>query len=218
MKTKQIGITLFYQLCAHFFKISLIIGSPFLFFSAANCIIPLSGLFGGLVGLSVSYSVYLIKTILCSKTAIFTSFFGFLTLIRLPTLVASLYVFSENALLRTGISLLCITLFLLHPEGMHAPLYTLFWFIPLLGPIYIKNILFFRFLYATLLQHAVGSVLFLHHTSLAAANWNILIPTVFYERLLFAVGMYASYVVISFMQDLVEKKVFATLHARKKIA
>jgi hypothetical protein len=217
MEKKQIGITLLYQVFAHLLKISLIIGSPFLFFSAANCVIPLSGLFGGITGLAISYCIYILKTILFSQTTLFTSIIGFLLLLRLPTLVASLYVFSENTFLRTGISLLCIALFLCHPEGIHAPLYTLFWFIPLFGPLFVKDVLFFRFLYATLLQHAVGSVLSLYHTSLAAANWNMLIPTVCFERLLFATGMYVSYFMISFVQDCIEKKLFVPSSIAKKV-
>ena len=50
---------------------------------------------------------------------------------------------------------------------------------------------------ATFTAHAIGSVAFLYALNLPAAVWIGLIPVVFLERGLFAIGTWASYLVFN---------------------
>ncbi len=122
-------------------------------------------------------------------------------IIRLfPTLFAVYYF----AMIKKGsgrwilaVPVLAILTFLAHPIGRQVPYYTLFWVIPLIAFKFRKN-LFMKSLGATFTAHAVGGAAWIWAFNLKASIWQGLIPVVIAERLLFATGIAASYMVVKF--------------------
>ncbi len=94
------------------------------------------------------------------------------------------------------IPLLCMPLFWLHPEGFQTWYYALFWLIPLAASFYKQN-LFARSLGSTFTAHAIGSVAYLYAFNIPAAAWAGLIFVVPVERLVFALGIAASYYAVT---------------------
>ena len=119
-------------------------------------------------------------------------------IIRLfPTLFAVYYfatIKKSFSIWILGVPVLAVALFLAHPIGRQVPYYTLFWFIPLIAYRF-RNNLFMRSLGATFTAHAVGGAAWIWAFNLPASVWNSLIPVVISERLLFAAGIAASFVV-----------------------
>lgn len=118
-------------------------------------------------------------------------------IIRLfPTLFAVYYF----ATLKKGpnnwilaVPVLAMIAFLAHPIGGQVPYYTLFWIIPLIAYRFRNNI-YMRSLGATFTAHAVGGAAWIWAFNLPAGVWNSLIPVVIGERLLFATGIAASFI------------------------
>ncbi|MDP3973917.1 MAG: hypothetical protein Q8P92_03730 [Candidatus Daviesbacteria bacterium] len=120
------------------------------------------------------------------------------TIIRLfPTLFAVYYfaVISKKGSGRwiLGVPVLAIIAFLAHPNGGQVSYYTLFWIIPLIAYKFRSN-LYMRSLGATFTAHAVGGATWIWAFNLPASVWNSLIPVVISERLLFATGITASFI------------------------
>jgi len=133
------------------------------------------------------------------------------SIIRLfPLLFATLY-FSLITKKQTGkwvllIPALCILAFVINPIGREVWYYSLFWTIPILAFIK-KDNLFIKSLGATFTAHAVGGAAWIWALNLPASVWNSLIPVVIAERLLFALGISVSYLVIKHsLKFLVSKK------------
>lgn len=92
----------------------------------------------------------------------------------------------------------CIALFVLHPIGAQVWYFSLYWLIPIIIAV-ASNIIDYRlhdipktYLYAlgaTFIDHCVGSVMFLYAYNIPAIYWNMAIPFVIIERLLFAGGI-----------------------------
>ncbi len=110
-----------------------------------------------------------------------------------------------------AVPLLAIVAFVAHPIGRTVWYYSLFWAIPLIAYRF-KNILFFRSLGSTFTAHAVGGAAWIWAFNLPATVWNNLIPIVIQERLLFALGISASYVVVKYVLSfLIAKKLLPPL-------
>ncbi len=110
-----------------------------------------------------------------------------------------------------------IALFWANPVGRQAWTFALFWIIPIVA--YIKrDILFFRSLGATFTAHAVGGAAWIWGMNLPASVWNGLIPVVAFERISFALGITASYVVLSYVLGfLAERKLVPSgIHFEKQ--
>lgn len=106
---------------------------------------------------------------------------------------------------------LAIFTFLAHPQGRLVPHYTLFWVIPFIAYRFRKN-LFMKSLGATFTAHSVGGAAWIWAFNLKAAVWQGLIPIVISERLLFAVGIAASFVVMKHtLSYLASKKILPKL-------
>lgn len=120
------------------------------------------------------------------------------TIIRFfPLAFAALYFGAKKyQKLIAVIPLLCLVLFILHPEGRGAWFYSLYWLIPV-ASVFIKRSLVFNSLGATFTAHAVGSVAFLYAFNLPTETWIALIPIVFLERMLFTGGIAVSYLVMN---------------------
>lgn len=122
------------------------------------------------------------------------------SIIRLfPTLFAVYYfaVLSKKQSSKwiLAVPVLAIIAFIAHPIGRQVPYYALmFWLIPLIAYKF-KNNLYMRSLGATFTAHAVGGAAWIWAFNLPASVWKGLIPVVISERLLFAAGIAASFVI-----------------------
>ncbi|MBI4054201.1 MAG: hypothetical protein HY397_02635, partial [Candidatus Doudnabacteria bacterium] len=150
-------------------------------------------------------------------TAVFLmQFFNFLvhgvqiedagTIIRFfPTLFAVLY-FAKKGKFNLVIPAAAIAAFIAHPTGREVWYFTLFWTIPIISYFLRDRFLFARALGTTFTAHAVGGALWIWTFSLPAPVWDALIPVVAAERLLFALGISGSFVLVNNLLCLLEKK------------
>ncbi|MBU1119487.1 hypothetical protein KKH43_06420 [Patescibacteria group bacterium] len=210
-KLLYFGLFVIIGLAFSYIPINQIVGSDkyFSFFELSG---PTVGAFlGGFAGALSVLIVKLLYTLFDGKS------FDLVTFVRLfPMVFAALY-FSTRSVrrdsfsklisksstlskrLKTLVSLsgviipvICIVLFVIHPEGRQAFLFSAFWLIPIIAS-FQKRSLILRSLGATFTAHAIGSVTFLYAFGLPAPVWNSLIPVVILERGLFTVGIAAFY-------------------------
>lgn len=195
-KQKILFLIIFIILSLIAFKIpiSKIIGSE-QNFTLFEFIGPLGGMFlGPFFGAFSAFIVRGANVIIAHQTL------DLLTAIRfLPMMLAAVY-FGVRGKKMALIFPLCIILFLAHPIGQKAWLYPLIWIIPLMATL-AKKRLILNSLGATFTAHAVGSTIFLYAFGLTPQVWLSLIPLVFIERGLFALGIWASYLVVNTVLD-----------------
>ena len=172
-------------------KVSFILGSHAAFFSASMILVPLSGAFAGVAGSFAFFGVRLAISLLWTAVLPF-HFFAY----HIPGLFASLFWATDSKLFRIVPAIICMTLFLMHPVGSGAALYSLFWLIPVITTLFFKETYFTIALGSTFTAHAVGSVIWLYTVPMTADQWLMLIPLVIVERLLFASGMVIAYKVM----------------------
>jgi len=162
-------------------------------FSLFDFFAPATGMFIGSIYGALSVVFVKIISFLFSGQSLETA-----TIIRFfPLALAALYFGAKKyKKLVALIPLLCMVLFIMHPEGRGAWFYSLYWLIPI-ATVFIKRSLIFNSLGATFTAHAVGSVAFLYAFNLPTETWIALIPIVFLERMLFTGGIAVSYLVIN---------------------
>lgn len=128
------------------------------------------------------------------------------TLIRfLPMLFATLYFAKKSKWILLAPALAMIA-FWLHPEGRGAWYYALYWLIPVAMYFLYDKFLLARALGTTFTAHAVGSVLFLYALNLKSAVWISLIPVVWKERGLMAIGITLTFIIFNYLLALLNKK------------
>lgn len=128
------------------------------------------------------------------------------TIIRFfPMLFAVLY-FAKKGRLNLIIPAIAIVAFLAHPIGRTVWYFTLFWVIPIVAYYFRDRFLLMRALGSTFTAHAVGGALWIWTFSLPASVWNALIPVVATERLLFALGIAGSFLLVNNVLGYLEKK------------
>lgn len=177
-------------------KVSPIIGADFAFFSLSDVMMPLSGVaglsFGALmIVLRMGYRVIFLASPLSSIAY------------HLPGFCASAYWAAEGAAVRLMLPLLCMALFIAHPVGWQAAVYSLYWLIPVALYFYPRKTVFLTAFGSTFVAHAVGSVIWLYSFDLSSSAWIALMPVVAVERLLFACAMTIAYTVGSYTKQLV---------------
>ena len=106
---------------AGLFKISFVIGSQMIWFSAANSIFPLAGAFGGVMGCGLAFFIRQLFHLIFFKT-LSLSFLAFC----IPGFFASLYWATNHYSIRLLVPLACMALFVAHPVGAQAFLYSLY--------------------------------------------------------------------------------------------
>jgi len=128
--------------------------------------------------------------------------FDLITFVRFfPMMLAAIYFgIARSKKLILAVPLLCMVLFMAHPEGGKAWYYSLYWLIPVIC-FFKKDRLILNALGSTFTAHAVGSVAFLYAFNLPALVWIGLIPIVFMERMLFGVGIWVTYLAINTALD-----------------
>jgi len=122
--------------------------------------------------------------------------FTLVNVIRLfPLAFAAFYLGSRSKLI-TLVPLAAIAAFLSHPVGREVWYYSLFWLVPI-AAIPLKRHLFANALGATFTAHAVGGAAFIWAIDLPAKFWTNLIPIVAAERLVFAIGIYLTVLLVN---------------------
>ncbi len=175
---------------------SAIIGTENQFFTLYQLIGPIAGRFlGTTAGVISVLFAELISFLIKGKS------FELINLLRLTPMLFGAYYFGTKKRLSSAlIPAVCMALFILHPVGRKAWLYSTYWLIPILGrvlPNKVKGRLLLQSFGATFTAHAVGSVLFLYTVPMTSAAWLALIPIVALERFVFGLGVAGSYVVFN---------------------
>jgi len=126
-------------------------------------------------------------------------------LIRLWPVLFAVWYFSPQAKSRYNVilPLACMALFMIHPIGRQAFIYSFYWLIPVIMFFFKDKSLLAKSLGATFTAHAVGGVLWLYVFNLPKDVWLGLIPQVALERGMFAVGIAATYIVFVNLLDAV---------------
>jgi len=173
-------------------KVSFLFGSQMIWFSGVNSVLPLAGAFGGVMGAGLVFLMRQVLHLIFFKT-ISLSFLA----LCIPGLFASLYWSTHSALIRFFVPVACMGLFMVHPVGGQAFIYSLYWLIPVALYLFPQRSLFAQALGSTFVAHAVGSVIWCYTVPMTAAMWMGLMPIVLVERLLFAMGMVAAHRILS---------------------
>lgn len=196
MKRKILFLVIFTILSLLAFQVSIsrIVGSS-QNFTLFELLGPVGGMFlGPIMGAASAFFVRALNII------IFRQQLDFLTIVRfLPAIMAAAY-FGLKQKRIAIIFPVCIALFLLNPIGRQAWAYSLIWLIPFLTT-FGKKRLILNSLGATFTAHAVGSVIFLYSFGLTPAVWMSLIPVVFIERGIFAIGIWLSCLTLNTVLD-----------------
>lgn len=127
--------------------------------------------------------------------------------IRLFPVLFAVWYFSSSAKSRWIILLpaLAIVMFIVHPIGRQAFLYSFYWLIPIILFFFKEKSLLAKSLGATFMAHAAGSVAWLYAFNLPKEVWLGLIPQVALERGLFALGIATTYIVFVNLLDVIER-------------
>lgn len=198
--------------CSGLVKVSFLLGSQMIWFSAANSVLPLAGAFGGVMGSALVFLVRQLLHLIFFKT-VSLSFLAFCV----PGLCASLYLATNHYVIRLLLSIACMGLFMVHPVGAQAFVYSLYWLIPVVLFFVPQRSFFLQALGSTFVAHAVGSVIWLYTVPMTAHMWIALMPIVLLERVLFALGMVIAHRMLSFIfgaidaVDTVDKKSVASV-------
>lgn len=132
------------------------------------------------------------------------------TIIRFfPMLCAVLY-FAKKSKWTLTIPVVAMLAFWLHPEGRGAWYYALYWLIPIVAYFWHDKFILARAIGTTFTAHSVGSVLFLYFFNLKTSVWIGLIPVVWKERGLMALGITVTFVIFNYLLALAAKR-FACL-------
>lgn len=128
------------------------------------------------------------------------------TIIRFfPMLCAVLY-FAKKSKWILAIPAAAMLAFWLHPEGRGAWYYALYWIIPIASYFWHDKYIIARALGTTFTAHAVGSVLFLYFFNLKTAVWISLVPVVWKERGLMAIGITVAFIIFNYLLAMAAKR------------
>ena len=171
---------------------SSLLGAENQFFTLFQFFGPIAGAFlGPIVGSISIFSAEIGNFFLVGKEI------NIINLFRLAPMVFAAFYFGTKGRgkITTLVPLIAIAAFWLHPIGIQVWYFALFWTIPLIVK-FLPDRLFFRALGTTFTAHAVGGMLWIYTVPVAIMTvqaWQILIPIVMYERILFALGITAAY-------------------------
>lgn len=205
MKKQQIFFIIIFtilSLLAFQVPISKIIGSN-QSFTLFELVAPVGGMFlGPLFGGLSAFLVRFVNVVFTGQN------FDLLTIIRFfPAVLGAIY-FGMKTKKTALIFPLCIVLFLLNPIGRQAWLYPMIWLVPFVATFFKKRLIL-NSLGATFTAHAVGSTIVLYAFGLTPAIWMALIPVVFIERGVFAIGIWLSFMTFNIILDRLSQISFA---------
>src|SRR3989338_1522288 len=128
------------------------------------------------------------------------------TLIRFfPMLFATLY-FAKKSKFMLAVPVIAMIAFWAHPEGRQAWYFAFYWLIPIAMYFLRDKFTFARALGTTFTAHAVGGALWAWAFNMKAALWISLIPIVWKERGLMALGMTLTYLAFNALFKWLESK------------
>ena len=190
-----------YLLCelSRFVTLNYLIGSKYLL-SGLAIMGPMTGVStGSFVGLVVLFLRRLCMVVLTGR--------GGFTLLgyHIPLLFASAYWLTPGKSIRVFVPLACIVAFLCHPIGQQAPLYTLFWVLPLLAYFFFNTTIIGQAIGSSFVAHAVGSVLWIYSLPTTPAYWYALIPVVIVERCVCIASMVLLYTLMQYVTKKVQQ-------------
>jgi hypothetical protein len=133
------------------------------------------------------------------------------TIIRFFPMLAAVLYFSKKSKLLLAIPVIAMLAFWAHPEGRQAWPFALYWLIPIAMYFLHDRFNFARALGATFTAHAVGGALWIWTFNMKATIWMSLIPVVWKERGLMALGMVLAYVFFSALFSALAKQGWAKL-------
>jgi len=122
-----------------------------------------------------------------------------------PVLFAVLY-FAKQTKWTLAVPIIAMLGFWAHPEGRQAWYFALYWLIPTVMYFFHDKFLFARALGATFTQHSVGGLLWIWAFNMKAELWIGLVPIVWKERGLMAIGIMLTYIVFNYCLSAVFKK------------
>ncbi len=180
-------------------NVAQIVGIDNQFFTLFQMIGPLPGIFlGPFVGIAAVLIAQITNYFFLGRA------FDVIGIARLLPMLFAVYYFgtSKNDLKKIGAPIAAILAFVTHPVGMQAWFFSLFWLIPVF--VIFSDNLFLKSLGTTFTAHAVGGAVWIHTFPTTPEFWTALIPVVATERLLFAVGIAASFVILNTVLNKVE--------------
>ncbi len=184
---------------------SKLIGAENQFFTLFQFFGPVAGAFLGPVVGVLSVLIAEVASKVYSHAA-----FDWITVLRLlPMLFAAWYFGTKKDKLSFLVPVAAIILFVAHPVGRQVWYFSLFWTIPIiikLLPKKYNEMIFLRSLGATFTAHAVGGAIWNYTVKMTPAAWNMLVPVVIYERLLFAAGITISFILFNSLLDRLDNK------------
>jgi len=171
-------------------------------FTIYDAFAPMAGAFiGSIPGLAavflMQFSNFLVQGARIEDAGTIIRFF--------PMLFAVLY-FAKKGIFNIIIPIIAIVAFVAHPIGQTVWYFSLLWTIPIVAYFFRDRFLFARALGSTFTAHAVGGAAWIWAFSLPAGVWNSLIPVVLAERFLFALGIAVSYVTLTNILYVLERK------------
>ena len=180
---------------------SQIIGATDLRFNLFDFYGPIAGAFVGIWGLLAVLGMQLINWGINGFSTELTS------LLRIvPVLFAVLYFAPAFRKYTLIVPILAMIAFWAHPEGRGAWVFALYWTIPLFAHFFAKRFVIARALGATFTQHSVGGALWIWATGMKSSIWLSLIPIVWRERVLMAIGITLTFMGMNYLLSLVRKK------------
>lgn len=180
-----------------FLKVNMVLGSLTSCFSAANMVMPVSGLWCGVGGSSILFFVRLALRLLFNGFSLPLNMLAH----HIPGLFSGYYMASESSLIRLIVPIFCMAFFVLHPVGLQAWPYAMYWLIPVVLFFIPKKSLWFQALGSTFVAHGVGSVIWIYTTESTPEMWFALLPIVALERGLFTIGIVAFHKVLCWLAD-----------------
>jgi len=178
-----------------------LIGAENQFFTLFQFFGPIAGAFlGPVVGVLAVFFAEAVDFLVVGKEL------TLINVIRLAPMLLATYFFATQGktTLKIAAPLISIGLFILHPIGREVWFFTLYWTIPIIVTMIPKkyaSTVPAKALGATFTAHAVGGALWIWTVPMTAGQWVGLIPVVAYERLLFALGIVISYIVLNVALD-----------------
>jgi len=128
------------------------------------------------------------------------------TLLRfLPVLFAVLY-FAKKSSWTLVVPVIAMIVFWINPIGRQAWYFALYWTIPLIVHFWRDKYIFARALGATFTQHSVGGALWVWAITMSPEMWTGLIPIVWKERGLMAIGITITYIAFNYLTSWVVTK------------
>lgn len=201
-KKRLIFIMLFvvFAFFAQRINFSGLIGAEGQYFTLFQFFGPITGAFlGSIFGVIAVFAAELIDFFVVGKEATWINIFRLA-----PMLFAAYYFGSKKKNLNIIVPLIAIGMFILHPVGRQAWVYSLFWTIPIIARLLPSKYAYsvpLRSLGATFTAHGIGSALFIWTIPTVPGMWITLLPITAFERLMFALGIGISYVAFNALLD-----------------